>query len=66
MAVGAVPEEVDVGLGGGEVGFSPEGMRSSCPMLIMSLVSPLRSLIACAVVSNRAAMLLRVSPDWTT
>lgn len=64
--VGAVVPDVGVAVAGGETGLSPDGMRSCCPMVIMSLVKPFNSLTASAVVPKRLAMLLSVSPAWTT
>ena len=66
VAVGAAPGSVAVGLGGGETEPPAAGMMSCVPTVIMSLLMPLASLMACTVTPNRLAMPLRVSPAWTT
>lgn len=66
VAVGPLVPDVGVGCAGGDTGFSPDGMRSCCPMLIIVLVRPLSSMMAAVVVAYRLAMALNVSPAWTT
>jgi len=66
VADGAAPDWVAVGLGGGETEPPPAGMMSCVPMLIMALLIPLASMMACTETPNRLAMPLRVSPAWTT
>ena len=62
VAVGAAPVWVDVGPGGGATELPPDGMVSSIPTLIIVLLIPLASMIACEVTPKRTAMLLKVSP----
>jgi hypothetical protein len=71
VAVGAEAPVVGVAaagavLVGGGPGFSPVGMSSSVPMLIMVLVRLFNSMMACAVVPKRIAIALSVSPGCTT
>lgn len=66
VEVGVAPACGGDGFGGGDTELPEEGMRSSVPMLIIVLVIPLASMIACEVVPKRIAMLLSVSPAWTT
>jgi hypothetical protein len=66
VAVGAAPVWVDVGLGGDATELPPDGMVSSIPTLMIVLLIPLASMMACEVTPKRTAMLLKVSPAWTT
>jgi hypothetical protein len=66
VEVGAAPVWVDVGFGGGDTELPLVGMMSFIPMLIIELLSPLASMIACTVTPYWAAMLLSVSPACTT
>jgi len=63
VGAGAAPLVwVDVGLGGGATELPPDGMVSSVPTLMIVLLIPLASIMACAVTPKRTAMLLNVSP----
>ena len=63
VAVGASPLVwVDAGPGGGATELPLDGMVSSIPALMIVLLIPLASMIACEVTPKRTAMLLNVSP----
>lgn len=66
VAVGAAPDCVAVGFGGGDTEPAPEGITSCVPMLMMSLVNPLASIRAWTAMPNLLAMPLSVSPACTT